>query len=361
MDVKRPLKILFLPRYGLSGPSSRYRFFQYLGILKEYKFIIKVKPFFSDKYVRALYSDGKTNIIQILKGYLKRFLILFTITKYDLIVIEYELFPFFPSIFEKIIKRTGKRYIVDYDDAIFIRYINHRSWLARSLFHRKIEKVINCADCVITGNRYLKEYAIRFNENVHIIPTVVSRIKYDAVPRPESRTRFVLGWTGSYSTSKYLIPLCKVLRDLKRDDIQIHFIGFDKNLRYLFDGINVIWIEWDQETEISEIKNFNVGIMPLEDDQWSAGKCGFKIIQYMACGIPVIASPVGVNKELIEHGINGFLASGEDEWKSSVLYFVNNPEQALIMGNCGYKKFITSYSLEANAKKYLDIIKSSIF
>lgn len=360
MVVERQMKILFLPKYSISGPSSRYRFYQYYDSLENNNIRCVSKPLFSDNYVKLFYSSGKKNHIKALLGYLKRMLYLFTIFRYDLLVIEYELFPFFPAIFERLIRFAGMNYVVDYDDAISLKYENNRNWLVRSLLKRKIEIVVRNARSVIVGNRYLMEYTTKYNKQTFLLPTVVSRARYDAVPGYEKADKFILGWIGSHTTSKYLIPLSDILRNLKRDDIQINIIGFDKSLRFHFHDLNVKWIDWSQETEINEIKNFSAGIMPLDEDLWSAGKCGFKIIQYMACGLPVVASPVGVNIDLVSEGINGFLAASPDEWVASISYLADNREIANSMGHQGYEKFIEKYSLESNLNKYLNILKLSV-
>jgi glycosyltransferase involved in cell wall biosynthesis len=360
MAFKRQMKILILPRYGMAGPSSRYRFYQYFGILKENGIDFRVCPLYSDNYVNLLFTAGRKNHFEALKGYLKRLCVILTSIRYDLIVTEHEFLPYFPAWFEKLFKIFRIDYIVDYDDAIFIRYEQSRNKLVRLLLGKKIKKVIRYAKAVITGNKYLFEYASRFNDNVYMIPTVVSFKKYDAVIVPEKPKQFIVGWTGSQTTSQYLIPLSSLFRKLKKAGIQINLIGFDKKLKFHFKDININWIDWTTDSEIEEIKKFNVGIMPLDDDLWSKGKCGFKLIQYMACNLPVIASPIGANVDLVDNGTNGFLATSIDEWTRSVLYLAENPEEAISMGQKGYNRFRENYSLEAVADRYISIIKSSM-
>jgi glycosyltransferase involved in cell wall biosynthesis len=360
MAANGQIKILFLPRYGASGPSSRHRFYQYFKIIESHKLNFRVSPFFRDNYINQLYMYGRKSISEVIFSYLRRLLILFTVSGYDLVVIEYELLPYFPAVFEKLLRIFKINYIVDYDDAIFIRYQENKNRLLRAILPRKIEKVIKYARKVITGNRYLYDYAKNINDNVHIIPTVVSHIKFDEVPNPEKKVRFILGWNGSPSSSKYLIPFINLFRTLDSNGIQINLMGFDEKLKYHFEGININWIKWSEDSEIKEMKKFTAGMMPLDDDMWTRGKCGFKLIQYMACKLPVIASPVGINKELIDSGINGFLAAGFDDWMNSVLYLANNPEEAALMGQRGYTKFREKYSLEAVSGQYVSIIKASI-
>lgn len=359
MVIQKPIKILFLTKYGFSGPSSRYRFYQYFEILNEHGIFYNVKPFFSDRYVRTLYSTGGKKYFEAFRSFFKRLLILPSVFAYDLIVIEYEILPYFPAIIERFLCKTGRKYIVDYDDAIFMNYEKSKNWLVRSFLYHKIAKVIKYANCVITGNKFLYEYASGFNKNIHLIPTVVSRTRYDSVPSRINRDKFIIGWIGSHTGSKYLLPLCNVFRNLKRQDVHLNLIGFDESLRYHFEGIDINWIDWKQDSEIEEIKKFNVGIMPLDLEPWSLGKCGFKIIQYMACGLPVIASSIGSNIDLIENGINGFLVKTDDEWIRSITCLADHPEMAQKMGKKGYEKFIGSYSFEVNVDKYINILKTA--
>jgi glycosyltransferase involved in cell wall biosynthesis len=360
MAVKRQIKILLLPKYTDAGPSSRYRFYQYCNILKGNNINFRIRPLFSGRYVNTLYSIGRINHFEAIVGYLKRLFIIFTFLRYDLIIIEYELLPYFPAFFEKLCRMFRIDYIVDYDDAIFTKYTHSSNYFIRLFLGRKIEKVIKSAQAVIAGNKYLFDYASKHNGNVYIIPTVVSYRTYDDVSVPEKTNRFVLGWIGSPTSSKFLVPLSSLFRNLSKEGIQINIIGCDEKLKHHFEGADINWIEWTQDSEIKEIKKFSAGIMPLNEDFWSKGKCGFKLIQYMACKLPVITSPVGINKELVEDGINGFHANSTEDWMRSVSYLADNREKSFLMGQKGYARFRENYSLEAISEKYISIIRSLI-
>jgi glycosyltransferase involved in cell wall biosynthesis len=254
----------------------------------------------------------------------------------------------------------GKKIIVDFDDAVFANYKYNTNYLIRLFLHDKIFNVVRYADSVIVGNRYLYDQFINCNSKIAILPTVVSSKLYDSITFNEDSDKFIIGWIGSPSTSKYLLSLCEVLRNIDKNAYQLNIIGFDIKIKNYFEGMPVNWIDWDEKTEIAEIKKFSVGIMPLDDSIWSRGKCGFKIIQYMACRKPVIASPVGINNEIIEHGKNGFLASDQKEWHEYISFLISNREEASIMGNYGYERFIKKYSLENNYKKYLKFFGLSV-
>ncbi len=360
MDDIEKKKILMLPKYCSSGPSSRYRFYQFKPLLENVGFIVKIQPLFNQSFLKSYYNSGVKNLLAGLKGYISRFILLFSIRKYDLIIIEYELFPYLPPFFEIILRKSGVHYIVDYDDGIYLKYKNLYP-VFNIFLKNKIETVIYNANFIFTGNRELFNYASKFNNRVQILTTTVSSKKYDSNNSEKITNDFIVGWIGSPSTSKYLINLIDVFKNItKYESIKIHLIGFDKKFKKLFELKNINIIDWHEETEIQNIKQFNVGIMPLDNDQWSRCKSGFKIIQYMACKIPVIASPVGINGELVEHGANGFLATTLEDWLEAILTLYKNPEKAKGMGLNGYKKFCKYYSFESISNKYLSLINSNL-
>jgi glycosyltransferase involved in cell wall biosynthesis len=357
MADNRIVRALFMPKYTKAGPSSRYRFYNYLELFEKSELRLKctVKPLFNDKFVNQLFFERRKNKFLAAKCYFKRIINLLTIFRYSLVVIEYELFPYFPPIFERLMRVAGIKYIVDYDDAIFSKYENGGR-LVRFFLGRKIQTVIKLSEATITGNNYLLNYARRFNRNAYLIPTVVSADRYDAVRPADTSNDFVIGWIGSPETASYLIPFLKAFRQVRRNKIILRLIGFDMKLMHLLSGLEVECVDWDEETEIAEIKRFNVGIMPLPDDPWSRGKCGFKLIQYMACRLPVIASPVGANSDIVEDGITGLLAMENQEWIDSIHYLCENREKAVQMGLNGYEKFRRQYSLESVSDKYVELL-----
>jgi len=358
MADKGEIRVLLMPKYGKAGPSSRYRFYNYLGLFDTAGLKCSVRPLFNDNFVRQLYSRRRKNKPLAAWCYLKRIITLLTLFRYRLVIIEYELFPYFPTFFERLLRLTGIKYIVDYDDAIFSKYENGGR-LVRFFLGRKIQKVIKYSAATITGNNFLRTYAGKFNHNVYLIPTVVSSARYDAINIDGNSDEIVLGWIGSPETASYLIPFLSAFSRVQRDNITLRLIGFDMNLTYLLSGLKVELVDWNEETEISEMKKFSAGIMPLTDDIWSRGKCGFKLIQYMACKLPVIASPVGANTEIVEDGITGLLATEIQEWVNAIHYLCDNSEKAMQMGLKGYEKFRRHYSLESVSGKYIELIKKT--
>lgn len=352
----RKLKILMLPRYGREGPSSRYRLYQFLEVLEGCGHTCNISPLLSDKYITRFYSSGGKDRLEAVRGFLKRLTIIPKAFRYDLIIIEYELFAYFPPIFEMILKLTGRRYIVDYDDAIYERYSNHPCSLIRRMLGKKIDKVIRHASAVIVANKTLLNYVAAINRKVFLLPTVVSAARYDSEPTPDHKDQFTVGWIGSPTSARYLKSMGNVFRDLIQKGIRITLIGTGIKEIQSLESLGVECIKWDQEKEIRDIKKFSVGIMPLEDDEWSRGKSGFKLVQYMACRLPVIASPVGANIEIVDEGETGLFAKTTDDWVRAVLFLQGNQADAASMGEKGYRKFRDQYSLEAVSGRYVEII-----
>jgi len=285
---------------------------------------------------------------------------LFRIPFFDLIIIEYELFPYLPGVIERFLTITGKKYILDYDDAVFHSYDKNPSNLIRFFLSGKIPGIIRGANSVITANDYLADFAKNYHKKVFKIPTCVSSIEYSKVKPPKPEKRFTIGWIGSTTTSIYLIRFANILRRLTDIDYELKCIGFDKRYLGELNGIPFKYIEWSFETEIREIKTFSVGIMPLDDTPWSRGKSGFKIIQYMASSIPVIASNVGENTRIIKHGESGFLANTEEDWINYFRTLYNDLELRNMLGNNGFRIFNEKFSTEINSKLYLKVLKSTI-
>lgn len=352
------MKILIFSKYGVRGASSRYRVYQYLPFLKEADISFTINILFDDLYLDQLYKNNSRLYLKIIKSFFKRIGILLSIKKYDLLLIEYELFPYFPPVFEWLLKIFKKKYIVDYDDAIFHNYDMNSNSLIRAILKNKIRWIMKNASAVIVGSHYLYDYAKLWNTNVFLIPTVVNLELYRKVIPPKEKEDFIVGWIGSPSTSKYLIPLIDVFKRLSMTGTKFSFIGFDKNLRDKFAGLLVNWIDWSDETEILSIKAFSVGIMPLDDNPWTKGKCGFKLIQYMASEIPVLASSVGENKYIVNHGQNGFLIETIESWYEYIQMLSREKNLLKELGENGLALIKEKYSLEVTCKQFVSVITS---
>ena len=347
-------KILILPRYSELGASSRYRFYEYIEHLKEDGFECTISPLFSDKYLVKTYSRSY-RVFEVIRCYLKRIIILFNIRKYDSCLVEKELLPFFPYFIEFVFFSLCNKYVIDYDDAIFHRYDDHKSPIIRYLFSNKIGKLMKNAECVLVGNEYLYDYA-KFNlcNNIKIIPTVVDIEKYDKVAT-EKNEQFTIVWIGSQATVQYLLEVIEpITRVCNKVNGKLLVVGAIIDVP----NIQLELVEWSQDSEVEYLKSAHVGIMPLSDNKWNLGKCGFKIIQYMACGIPVVASPIGVNTKIISDRRTGFLAHTADEWFNCLYLIFKGIDKSIT--TAAYQNIVNNYSMSYAVPLFIKTIRNSL-
>ncbi len=351
------MRVLLLSRYGRLGASSRVRSLQFIPYLESQGWDVVVMPLFSDKYLRALYS-GHSRVVNVIFGYWRRLICLIKVKEYDLIWIEKEIFPFLPAFMEILLSKMGVPYVVDYDDALFHRYDRNCNWLVRVILGHKIDSVMRNASLVIAGNKYLADKARNVkSRNVAIIPTVVDLTRYQKRQQIDNRS-FVIGWIGSPSTSKYLLSILPVIKSLKKS-FNVRFIAVGASEEVTRDT-EIEILPWSEETEVRSIQTFDVGIMPLFDNPWERGKCGYKLIQYMACGVPVVASPVGVNKEIVKNGFNGFLAQDVIEWERALFQLLSDEDLRRQMGDNGRDLVEAQYSLQMQAPRLESLLCDSL-
>lgn len=306
-------RVLVLTRYARRGPSSRLRFLQFADGLARVGVALTVRPLFSDRYLQLLYAEGRRPTADVAAGLLARFGHTLDAGDYDCVWLEGESLPWLPWPFERLLLSRARRLVIDYDDALFDRYERNSSFVVRWLNGSKIDRLMARADSVVVGNEYLAERARRAGARaVTILPTVVDLAKYAFVAADVARPRPVIGWIGTPQTSHYLQPIASLLHRLSEEGrASIELIGAR---REPWMSPHFVILPWQEETESAAVSHFDIGVMPLSDDLWSQGKSGFKIVQCMAAGRPVIASPVGVNRQLVRHGDTGILADSPGEW-----------------------------------------------
>lgn len=351
MQIARPLpRILFLTKYTWAGASSRYRTFQFLPFLKDAGFACEVAPLFDDAYLAEKYRGGRAHPLHVARALSRRLLDLLRVRQFDLLVVEYELLPYFPAWLERLLARRGVRYVVDYDDALFHQYDQHRSGAVRMLLGDKIAAVMRGACLVTAGNEYLADYAQKAGARwVEQVPTVVDLRKYAPRGDEHAPETVTIGWIGSPATAKYLQTVAEPLAEVCRSTgAHVRLIGAGSTPLL---GVPVELEQWNEATETRSIAAFDVGIMPLVDGPWERGKCGFKLIQYMACGVAVVASPVGVNQRIVQHAVNGFLASNAEEWVRALSELVRNASLRTRMGANGRRCVEDCYSAQALAPR----------
>lgn len=357
MNPSQP-SVLFLTKYARNGASSRYRTFQYLPCLEQAGIRCEVRPLFDEAYLVHRYASGRGNMGDILRAFVRRLAALVTARRFDLAVIEYELLPYFPALPEWWLRWLGVPYVVDYDDALFHQYDQHKNGWVRRLLGDKIAHAMRGAHLVTVGNAYLAGYALRAGaRRVEIIPTVIDLERYtQPLTAPHPNPTFTIGWIGSPATAKYLKEIAPALAEVCAGGRgRVRLIGSGA---VDLPGVPVAVLPWDEATEVSTMQQFDVGLMPLPDEPWARGKCGFKLIQYMACGLPVVASPVGVNRQIVEHGVNGFLANTTEEWVLALRTLLDDAGLRARMGQAGRKKVEERYSLQVTGQKLAGLIRS---
>ena len=262
------------------------------------------------------------------------------------------------TYFEKRFGRSRAKLIYDFDDAIWHFDISEANkkfgWLKNP---GKTAKIISYADLVIAGNQYLAEYAKHHNNRVEIIPTTIDADSYTRIPVTRQDEKIVIGWSGSLTTMKhfdYAVPFLKMIKQKFGDKIIIKAIG-DPNYRN--EELGIRGDQWSEAKEVQDLSTFDIGIMPLPNDEWAKGKCGLKGLQYMALEIPVVISPVGVNTEIVHDGVNGFLAASNEEWVVKISELINSPERRRSIGAEGRKTVVDRYSVSSQKMNYLRIFK----
>jgi glycosyltransferase involved in cell wall biosynthesis len=371
-------KILVLTKYESLAGSSRYRFYQYLPYLKSQGFEVSVVPLLNNKYVADLNKSNisietlnrKRNLINIFSIYFQRVRKLLTAHCYDLLWIEKELLPYAPAWLEKFLIR-GIPYAVDYDDAQFHMYDHYASNLTKLLLSNKIDNIMANAKLVIAGNEYIKERASRAGaKRIEVIPTVVDIDRYsvginnyDKTIEEESFKKkanqiFNIGWIGSPSTSRYLRAVEPIFQQLSKNyNCKFTIIGAGN---FQLGNVALTLKNWHEESEVDDLKKLDVGIMPLDSNRWEQGKCGIKLIQYMACGLPVVGTPIGVNQQIIQHGFNGFQANSPDEWIKYLSQLAADPQLRNNMGAKGRSMVESDYCLQVTAPKLSSLLRSCI-
>lgn len=352
----------FLLIYPLNtAPSQRFRFEQYFYLFEGCKLNYTTDSFYDDVTFALLYGKGKKIQLglRLLLCYLRRLVHLFSLGQYDCILIQRGAAPIGPPIFEWFIKAILRKPIIyDFDDAIWLAPSQKGSFF-KSLIksNNKVGKICSWAHTVVVGNQYLAAYAKKHSDNVVLIPTVVDT-ENKFFPQLYVKAQIpVIGWTGSHTTLPYLEALERALLTLKANyDFTLMVMA---NKEPNFSTLPYIFIKWSEEVEVSELNKIDIGIMPLPDDEWTKGKCGFKAIQYMALGKPAVASAVGVNTEIIDHGVNGYLCSTTEDWIKYLGLLLSDKDQIAQFGVEARKKAHAHFSIKKAAVAWSKVLQNA--
>ncbi|MEW9570443.1 glycosyltransferase family 4 protein [Rhodanobacter sp. Si-c] len=352
------LKVLLFSRYSRLGPSTRLRSLQYLPLLRDRGIDVEVHALFPDAYLEKLYGNRPAAARCIAwQYYARRIRQTLRRDTHDLAWIEGELFPYLPHWLESVLARSAKPYIVDYDDALFHKYDLSANPLVRRLLGRKIDQVMREAACVIVGNRYLATRASQAGATrIEIIPTVVDEKRYAVVNHADA-AQPVIGWVGSPATEEYLLDNRDVLEQVcTRHHARLLLVGPRTEVAGQFGSLVPEIVPWSEDSEAATIARMDIGIMPLRDGPWERGKCGYKIIQYMACGLPVVASTVGANIDIVRHGENGFLAAGTTAWRDDLERLILSRSLRTRMGLAGRTRVENEYNVTVQVSRLADVL-----
>jgi glycosyltransferase involved in cell wall biosynthesis len=356
--MKKKLLFMVAHRPGRS-PGQRFRFEQYLDFLKQNGYDYHISYLINEHDDPRFYSPGQylSKLRILFKSLRQRLRDLKTIKQYDAVFVYREAHMLGITWFEKQLKKRGARMILDFDDSIWLNDVSPGNrQLAFLKRPSKTPRVIALSSMVLVGNKYLADYALQYNSNVRVIPTTIDTDYYIPSQTFEPRWPVCIGWTGSATTLKHLEPAVEVLRRIRQkygDKVCFRVIS-DLPLKADLEGLENI--PWQAETEIRDLQAIDIGIMPLPDDPWARGKCGFKGLQYMALEIPAVMSPVGVNSEIINNGVNGLLAHDWDQWFEKLCLLVDSFELRRRLGKQGRLTVIERYSYLSQKFRYLECL-----
>jgi glycosyltransferase involved in cell wall biosynthesis len=331
--------------YGKLAASTRYRLEQYIPGLRKDGIDLKVNYLLDDYYLERRFKQHRISLFGLLKSGLVRMAELAKHHRYDAAIVHCELFPLVPGWLETSL--LYKPYVYDFDDAFYLRYATERMGVLKPVLGAKFDKVFAQAAAITAGNDELARHARQFNAATELIPTVVDTVRY--TPKADYRTStFTVGWIGSPSTAPYLNSIINPLMRLAEEGrVRMVVIG---GIAPAIPGVEIVELPWAECTEVELINSFDVGIMPLPDTDWAKGKCGFKLIQYMACGIPVIATAVGANRTLVSSDC-GYLVCTDEDWIHALRVLRDNQSIRQTMGEAGRCRVDDHYSLKSTLPK----------
>lgn len=357
------MRVLLLTRYGRLGASSRLRMLQFLPWLRKAGLEGESQALLGDAMLAGKYRAGSYGRGAMLAAYGARLRSMLRRRHVGVVWIEKEALPWFPAAIERAMLR-GVPYVLDYDDALFHNYDLHRLPLIRRVLGRRIDHLMVGAALVMAGNEYLAQRARDAGAKwVEIVPTVIDLERYHAPAFSDAgqatadggTTRRIV-WIGSPTTAAYLESLAEPLRRLsERHAFRLRVIGAEVAMP----GVDVECVPWTEDTEVASIAACDIGIMPLRDSPWERGKCGYKLIQYMACGLPVVASPVGVNQQIVQNGVNGYLADDAAAWEASLDELLRDPQLRQVMGQAGRRRVEQEYCVQQVAPRVAQLLKQA--
>lgn len=356
------IKVLLLTNHPVEDASCRQRVYQYRPFLEEHGVECIVRPFTPPQLFRILHARGQYSrkLLYFCLAFLGRLSDLFRAFDVDVVFVHREAFPFGPPVFEKLFSKINQKFILSFDDALYTHYPYSSAmvnpFLYRAKYGRSFSEIVSLSSHVIAGNRILADYAKAHNSRVTVIPTAVDTQRYRVRDEPKNNDSITVGWIGSDSTVVHLAQVqgaLDLLAEKYRGHFNVKIIG-PQNFR--MDRPYISLKRWSLESEVADLQSFDIGIMPLDDNEWTRGKCAFKALQYMAVAVPPVCSPVGVVNDVITNGVTGFLAKGERDWVAKLSLLIENLELRKMMGLAGREVVEKTYSLKATSPLLLRVI-----
>jgi len=349
------IQVLALVPYPADrAPGQRYRIEQWAPLLRRAGVQVTLSPFLSRRGMDLLYEPGHVaaKAQEVLRGYLKRFADALLPRSADVIFVYREAALLGPAWIERVLG-FRRPLVFDFDDAIYLTDTSQANAWSRGLKSvTKVETICRVARHVTVGNEFLARYARDRARKVTVIPSTIDTDFYRIQPRAKNRVP-VIGWTGSVTTVPYLMAIAPALRRLReKRQFELRVIGATIDIN----GLEVRCLRWRAETEPDDLRELDVGLMPLPDDEWSRGKCGMKALQYMALEIPPVVSPVGVNAIIVRDGVNGFYARMEEEWIDRIALLLEDGLLRRRLGQEARRTVEESYSARAHAPRVARIL-----
>ena len=347
--------LVVYPRYSRLGASSRVRMYQFEEILSNSGWEVRFYPFSDDSFLRSRYQ-GKKAWARVGASYWRRILDLREMVPAELVWVEKEFIPWAPSWIERALIPYRRKVVYDFDDAVHEQFRENPHAPVRAALGNKIPLTVSKSSRVLAGNSTLQDYfSSQLGVDSILIPsTIDTKRLFPAEETPIDETRpFVFGWIGTPVTYEtYVEPLLSMFELVAaRLEAEFWVIGVPKPSENFQ---RVKFFPWSAEKEALMLRGIDVGIMPLKDDAWSRGKCGYKLLQYMAVGKAVVASPVGANKEIVSHGVTGYLVQDESDWVRYLSLLAGDRNLSAAMGKRGSEKVASSYSLETAGHQLVD-------
>jgi len=346
------IRVLALASYPREAAATRYRIEQYTLLLRKFGIEIELSPFLSSELFEILYERGHRlkKTVGLLVSAFKRLPPLLHAAQADVVLIQREAALFGPPVFEWFIARVlRKPLLLDLDDPTFVSYVSptYGPSVAKLKWFSKNDQLIQWATAVIAGNRLIAEYVEKRGKPVVILPTVVDMTLFR--PKTSGSSLPVIGWIGSHSTFPFVKSLLPIIEKLgKKHRFKLKIVGGTEEVQ--LSGVEVENLRWKLEREVEDFRSLDVGLYPIIRDEWSIGKSGFKAIQYMAVGIPTVASAVGAVTEIIEDGVTGFLVTTPEQWYDRLSLLIENGELRERMGKAAREAALRQFSLLAQAE-----------